>query len=214
MSPISGKENLKREIGVWALCAGDPQHHRRYSAFFVIPAIIAENLGGAAIIAYFVCGLLIFLIALCLAEVGSNTSSSGGVYSYIETAFGPYAGFIANNIYWIGASVVADAALANALADTLTPFFPFLDRELFRILFFVFIFGGLAFLNIRSVKDGVRFVEFAALGKLIPLVVTHYCRRRFYYCKKSLLDFCSHCRSCRNRFFAADFTHLWVWKGR
>jgi amino acid transporter len=58
-----------------------------------------------------------FLIALCFAEVASETTTSGGVYSYIETAFGPYAGIIANNLYWFGACVLSDAAVANALAD-------------------------------------------------------------------------------------------------
>ncbi|QHT70775.1 amino acid permease [Rhodocytophaga rosea] len=114
---------------------------------------------------------LIFLIALCFAELGSKTTASGGVYEYIGTAFGPYAGFLANNIYWFGASVISDAAIANALADTLRYFFPSLNNEIFRIGFFVLIFGGIALLNIRSVKNGVRFIEFTAFGKLIPLLV-------------------------------------------
>ncbi|HEU4903634.1 MAG TPA: amino acid permease, partial [Flavisolibacter sp.] len=50
-------------------------------------------------------------------------------------------------------------------------FFPSLGNEIFRIPFFVFLFGGIAFLNIRSVKNGVRLIELAALGKLVPLVL-------------------------------------------
>jgi amino acid transporter len=141
------------------------------TGIFVIPAIIAVNLGAAAVVTYLVCGGLIFLIALCFAELGSKTTASGGVYEYIETAFGPFAGFLANNIYWFGASVISDAALANALADTLKYFFPSLGTEIFRITFFLLIFGGIAFLNIRSLKNGVRFIEFTAFGKLIPLLI-------------------------------------------
>jgi len=141
------------------------------SGIFVIPAILAEELGGAAIVAYLVCGALIFLIALCFAEMGSKTNASGGVYAYIETAFGPYPGFIANNLYWFGSCVISDAAVANALADTLKYFFPFFGNEVIRGMFFLFLFGGFALLNIRSVKHGVRFIEFAAFGKLIPLVL-------------------------------------------
>jgi len=170
MDPASTNENFKRDIGVWSLTLAI-LNIIVGTGIFVIPAIIAENLGAAAILAYLVCGVLIFLIALCLAEVGSKTTTSGGVYSYIETAFGPYAGFIANNIFWFGGCVLSDAAVANALADTLKYFFPFLNHELFRVLFFLLLFGGLALLNIRSVKNGVRFIEFAALGKLIPLVL-------------------------------------------
>lgn len=170
MNPISEKENLKREIGVRSLTLAI-FNITVGTGIFVIPAIITEKLGAAAILAYLVCGVLIFLIALCFAELGSKITTSGGTYAYIESAFGPYTGFMANNVYWFGASVLSDAAIANALADTLKYFFPSLGNEIFRILFFVLLFGGLALLNIRSVKNGIRFIEFTTFGKLIPLVV-------------------------------------------
>ncbi len=170
MNPISEKENLKREIGVRSLSLAII-NITVGTGIFVIPALIAESLGGAAILAYLVCGFLIFLIALCFAEVGSKTSVSGGLYEYIETAFGPYAGFMSSNLYWLGASVISDGAVANALVDTLKVFFPTLNNEIYRVLFFIVIFGGLAMLNIRNVKNGVRFIEFTALGKLLPLVI-------------------------------------------
>lgn len=167
---MGSKENLKREIGVRSLTLAI-LNMTVGTGIFVIPAIIAQNLGAAAIIAYLVCGALIFLIALCFAEVGSRTTVSGGTYAYIEAAFGPFAGFIANNLFWIGSCVVSDAAIANGLADTLKYFFPVLDTGIYRALFFMLVFGGLAILNIRSVKSGIRFIEFAAFGKLIPLVL-------------------------------------------
>lgn len=171
MSKIPGKENLKREIGVLALTLAI-LNIAVGTGIFALPAIIAESMGTAAILAYLVCGVLIFLIALCLAELGSKTTVSGGVYDYIEQAFGPLAGFLANNIYWLGACVISDAAVATALADTLKYFFPFLNHEGLRVLFFIFTFGGLALLNIRSVKNSVRFIEVAAFGKLFPLILS------------------------------------------
>ena len=170
LRPALKQENLKREIGVRSLSLAIV-NITVGSGIFIIPAIIAEGLGATAILAYLVCGALIFLIGLCLAEVGSKTTSSGGVYTYIGNAFGPFAGFLANNIYWFGGSVLSDAAVANALADTLKYFFPFLGNMVPRVLFLFFIFGGLVLLNIRSVKNGVRFIEFATLGKLIPMVL-------------------------------------------
>jgi basic amino acid/polyamine antiporter, APA family len=169
MAPVSENENLKREIGIRSLALAI-LNITVGSGIFVIPAIIAEGLGATAIVAYFVCGLLIFLIALCFADVGSKTKISGGTYTYIETAFGPFAGFLANNIYWIGGCVFADAAIANALADTLKYFFPFLENEIYRGLFLFVVFSLVALLNIRSVKNGVRFIEFTSLAKLIPLL--------------------------------------------
>lgn len=169
MKPVSKQENLKREIGVRSLALAIV-NITAGSGIFVIPAIIAQDLAAAAILAYLVCGALIFLIGLCFAEVGAKTSVSGGVYSYIENAFGPYAGFLANNIYWLGGCIVSDAAIANALVDTLKYVFPYLGTELYRVLFLVIIFSGIALLNIRSVKNGVRLIELATLGKLIPLI--------------------------------------------
>ena len=135
MNPVPEKENLKREIGVTALTLAI-LNITVGSGIFVIPAILAEELGGAAIVAYLVCGALIFLIALCFAEMGSKTNASGGVYAYIETAFGLYAGFIANNLYWLGSCVISDAAVANALADTLKYFSRFLGMKFSGECFF------------------------------------------------------------------------------
>lgn len=170
MNSISEKDNLKREIGVRSLSLAIV-NMTIGTGIFVIPAIISENLGSAAIIAYLVCGALMFLITLCFAEVGSKVTTSGGTYAFIETAFGPYFGFIANNLFWFGSCKLSDAAVANGLADTLKYFFPFLDSELYRILFFGFIFSILALVNIRSVKLGLGFIEFATFVKLIPLLL-------------------------------------------
>jgi len=164
------KDKLKRQIGVRSLSLAIV-NMTIGTGIFVIPAIIAENLVAAAIIAYLVCGALMFLIALCFAEVGSKVTTSGGTYAYIETAFGPYFGFIANNLFWFGSCMLSDAAVANGLADTLKYFFPLLEIETFRILFFIFIYSILALINIRSVKLGLRFIEFATFAKLIPLLL-------------------------------------------
>jgi amino acid transporter len=170
MHPIPEKEELKREIGVRALSLSIV-NITVGTGIFVLPALVAENLGSAAILAYLVCGILMFLIALCFAEVGSKVTTSGGTYAYIEKAFGPFAGFLANNIFWFGACVISDAAVANALADTLKYFLPVLGNVYIRALFFMLLFGGFAILNIQSLKHGVRFIEIIALVKLVPLIL-------------------------------------------
>ena len=170
MADITTTEHLKREIGVRSLALAGVNMVVG-TGIFVLPAIVVEGLGATAILAYIVCGALIFLLALCFAEAGSNTSKSGGVYTYIETAFGPWAGFLAGNIYLLGGCMASDAALANALADTLQHFFPALGIDVYRMTFLLLLFGGLAWLNISSVKNGVGFVVFAGIGKLLALVV-------------------------------------------
>lgn len=169
MSATSNTEKLKREIGVRSLAIAGV-NMMVGSGIFVLPALVAEGLGAAAIVAYIFCGILVFLVALCFAELGSKTMESGGPYTYIEKSFGPYAGFLAGNICLLG-SIASDAAIANALTDTLQLFFPFLRVDLYRLLFQFIVFGGLAWLNIRSVKYGVRFVLFTGVGKIIPLIL-------------------------------------------
>jgi basic amino acid/polyamine antiporter, APA family len=164
------QENLKRTIGVFGLACA-VINITVGTGIFVLPALVAENLGAAAIVCFFICGLLIFLIALCFAEVGSKVTGSGGTYAYIEAAFGPFAGFLANNIFWFGSCVLSDAAMANALAKTLSYFFPVIDAPVFRPVFFVLLFGGLAYINVRGAKQGVRFIVFTTIAKLIPLLL-------------------------------------------
>lgn len=165
------KENLRREIGVRALTLAI-LNIIVGTGIFVLPALIAETLGAASIVAYIVCGVLISLIALCFAEVGSKVTVTGGTYAYIESAFGPFAGFVANSIFWFGACVFSDAAVAAGLADTLKLILPsFANNEIFRIAFFAVLFGVMALINITSVKNGIRFIEVAAFGKLIPLLL-------------------------------------------
>ncbi len=53
---------------------------------FVLPGVIAAELGSAAILAYLVCSIAVALVFLCFAEVGSRVTRSGGAYAYIEEA--------------------------------------------------------------------------------------------------------------------------------
>ena len=164
------KEILKKEIGVRALTLAIVGIMIG-SGIYVIPALVADGLGATAIFAYISCAILVFLIALCFAEIGGKTNVSGGIYHYIEEAFGPFAGFLSNNIYWFGGCVISDAAVSNALIETLVHLFPILDVLFIRISILFMIFGGLALLNSRNVKNSIRLVEMASLIKFIPLLI-------------------------------------------
>ncbi|MDP2337582.1 MAG: APC family permease [Bacteroidota bacterium] len=163
-------EGLKREIGTWGLSA-NIINLIVGAGIFVIPAIVAEGLGAASIVAYLFCGFLIMLIMLCFAEVGSKLTQSGGAYSYIEVAFGKYFGFLTVNFFILGATIMADAAVTNALAGTIAYFIPIFKDEFVRALFFIFIFTGLALINIKGVKQGITLVGITTILKLTPLVL-------------------------------------------
>ncbi len=162
-------EGLKREIGIFGL-ALNAINIIIGAGIFVLPAIVAARLGTAGILAYLLCGILMLLIMLCYAEVGSKIICTGGSYAYIESAFGKYAGFLTANIFVLGASITADAAVANALADTISFAFPVFKETFVRVMFFVVVFFCLVILNIRGVKEGMNLVKFNTIAKILPLL--------------------------------------------
>ena len=91
---------------------------------FVLPGLIAAQLGPAAILAYLACSVAVALVFLCFAEVGSRITRSGGAYAYIEDAFGPFAGYIASVLIWFGWSVLSDAAITVAMVETMAVALP------------------------------------------------------------------------------------------
>ncbi|MEP7237199.1 MAG: amino acid permease [Ferruginibacter sp.] len=169
MQKTNGTE-LKREIGAVGL-ALNAINLTIGAGIFVLPAIIAQSLGRSAFIAYIICGLLVILIMLCYAEIGSKVTTSGGSYAYVEKAFGPFAGFLINTLFWFGFAALADAAVINALTDMLAIWFPVFSITYIRILFFIAVFGLLTWVNIRGVKQGSQFAVTATLLKLTPLIL-------------------------------------------
>jgi amino acid transporter len=50
-------------------------------------------------------------------------------------------------------------------------FFPFFKIQWIRVLLFGFMFGGLAYLNVRGVKNAIILVKFNTIAKLTPLIL-------------------------------------------
>lgn len=166
---INPEEELKRTIGVFGLSA-NIINIIVGAGIFALPAIVAASMGASSIIAYVFCGLLMALIMLCFAEAASKVTQTGGVYSYIETAFGPYAGFLAG-IFSIGGTLLADAAVSNALINVLGSSHPVFQEEWMRVLSLATIFFGLAFINVIGIKQGIGLVKINTIAKLIPLLL-------------------------------------------
>jgi amino acid transporter len=140
------------------------------AGIFALPALISEKMGASGVIAYITCGLLIGLIMLCFAEIGSKITNTGGAYTYIETAFGSYFGFL-GGIFTIVANMAADAAVANVLVNILGTALPIFENGVVRLVFLFSLFSCLAFINVRGAKQGIGVVKFFVIIKLLPLLV-------------------------------------------
>ena len=140
------------------------------AGIFVLPAAVAMGLGAAAPVAYVACAALMTLIVLCFAAAGSRVSLTGGLYAYIEVAFGGFAGFAGGVFYW-STACFSVASVATAFAGSLGVIWTPLGAGLLRALVLAALFGGLALVNVRGVKPGIRLVEAITAAKLAPLLV-------------------------------------------
>src|SRR5512133_2140370 len=141
-------DSLRRVIGTGGLAASIVNIVVGGS-IFVLPAVLARDLGTAAPAAYLTGAVVMGLVTFAFAEGGRRTARSGGPYAYVESAFGRYPGFLAGLLTWL-AVVFACAAVAAAL---------------------VLLFAGLAVVNIRGVVAGTRLASAAAIAKSAGLLL-------------------------------------------
>ncbi len=165
----NNEEGLKRVVGIKAL-ATTVVNFTIGAGIFALPGLVGAELRATAILAYIFCSLMLASIMLCYVEVGSKITSSGGTYAYVETAFGPFAGFLINWLQFFGWGLLASAALLNVMADSLAVIFPDLNQPTYRALLFFILMCLIILLNIKSVKLTILFVEFITWLKLLPLI--------------------------------------------
>jgi basic amino acid/polyamine antiporter, APA family len=162
-------EQLVRAIGIPGLTA-NIVNSTVGAGIFALPAIVASEIGAASPLAYVVCAVAMCLFVTSFAMAGSRVSLTGGLYAYVEVAFGRYVGFLAGVLYFLTA-ILAISGIVELIASSVAGFFPFLGSELGRaaIIFFLLLF--LATINVRGVRIGARTVETATLIKFVPLLI-------------------------------------------
>ena len=164
-----GESTLVRAIGVRQLTAAIV-NTTVGAGIFVLPALVAQGLGAAAPLAFLVCAAIMALLSISLAVAGSRVTITGGIYAYVEAAFGPYVALLAGVLQWL-TFVLAVAGVSSALVDQLGALAPVFRATAVRIAVLTVILGVLAHLNTRGVRMGTRLIEAATVTKLTPLLV-------------------------------------------
>ena len=160
---------LVRGIGIPALTANIISSTIG-AGIFVLPAAMARTLGPAALLAFVCCAIAMVLFVTCFAIAGSRVSLTGGLYAYVEVAFGRYIGFVAGVLYALTA-LGAVAGVVNVLVNSIVIGIPFLGSALMRIILMIFVYGSLVAINARGVRGGAGAVTVVTFAKLIPLLV-------------------------------------------
>ncbi len=159
---------LVRGIGIPALTANIVSSTIG-AGIFVIPATVARELGPAAPLAFVCCAVAMVLFVTCFAIAGSRVSLTGGLYAYVEVAFGRYVGFLAGMLYFLTA-LGAVAGVVNVLANSVALVIPSLGSPVMRIIVILAVYGSLVLINIRGVREGAGAVTVVTVTKLLPLL--------------------------------------------
>ena len=160
---------LVRAIGIPALTA-NIVNSTIGAGIFVLPALVAKGLGAAAPLAFVACAIAMVLFVTCFAVAGSRVSLTGGLYAYVEVAFGRYVGFLAGVLYCLTA-VAAVAGVVNVFVDSITALVPLLGNPIMRIGLIFLVYGVLVAINVRGVREGAGAVTIVTIAKLLPILL-------------------------------------------
>ncbi len=162
------EERLIRGIGPWALTAF-ALNLTVGSGILGLPARLQALVGNYSIAIVAVCGLLIALIALCFAEIGSRFDRTGGPQLYASAAFGPGVGFAVGWLLWIS-RIGTCAAVSNLLIDYGKILVPQLAQPVARAGTISVLVSAYTWINIRGIRQTAAVSVAFTVSKLIPLV--------------------------------------------
>jgi amino acid transporter len=163
---------LRRELGKWDLTAIGVNQVIG-GAVFLMPALLAAQIGGWSAIAVAMVGLLALLIALNFAEAGSRFDGTGGAYLYTRAAFGRFVSFEVGWMLWV-TRVTSWASVVNGLTDALGYYWPELragQPGMAREMVITGVILSIMSINVVGIKQSAWVVNALTVGKLTPLVI-------------------------------------------
>ena len=168
-SASSSSALLRRALGGWDLTAlGINQVIG--GAIFLIPALIAAEIGTWSPIGFVLAGFAMLLIALCYAETASRFSVTGGAYIYARAAFGNVIGFEVGWMQWF-VRVSSQAAIVTGIASALASYWPRAADRWGNTLVVSTITLLIGYWHMKGIRQSAWAINFFTVSKLIPLFV-------------------------------------------
>ena len=140
------------------------------AGIFGLPSKVYLLIGGYSLIAFVVCALVVMLIILCFAEVGSRFKETGGPYLYAREAFGPTVAFEVGWLIWL-ARLTAFAANCNLMINYLSFFWAPANTGIIRAVIIVGVVIALTALNVLGVRQAAIASNIFTIGKLLPMLI-------------------------------------------
>ena len=163
------EEGLSREIRKWDLVAllinvtvG--------AGILKLPSEVQRTVGNYSLLAFIVCAVIIGLIALCFAEVGSRFKGTGGPYLYARESFGPTSAFLVGWLMWL-TRLAGFATLVQVFVAYLGYFWPAAQTGFPRAIIIAGLVLILTAINLIGVKQSALASDVFTVSKLIPLLL-------------------------------------------
>lgn len=140
------------------------------NAIFGLPSELTRLVGRASPIAMIVGALAFAIIMACLAEVASQFSEPGGVYLYVRTAFGRFAGMQTGWFQLLAASAggAANASLFMIYLGGLLPWAGGSKQHALLLALLICIPTAANYIGVRS---GAALSNLLTVAKLLPLAL-------------------------------------------
>ena len=140
------------------------------AGIFALPGKVAVSAGLFSPWLFLIVGVLFLSVVLTFAELASYFQQTGGPVLYTTTAFGPLAGFSTGWLIFL-ARMTAFAANANVMAMYLGSLSDFFATDIARFAIITVVTVGLAWANVRGVRDGILTMGVLTVLKVFPLLL-------------------------------------------
>jgi len=151
MSSPSNQYDILRGIGRWDLVAL-MVNITIGSGILGLPAKLFALTGVYSVLALVLCAILVAIVAICFAEVGSRFTHSGGPYLFTRTAFGATPGFIVGWLYWVS-RVLTFATICNLLVVYLARMAPALQGPAARVAIISVVVVAIWLVNLVGIRQ-------------------------------------------------------------